>query len=499
MPTSTALSESLNTANGTKYIHADYIVGGVNYGRGFLDGGSPRQFYPDTGRFMTSDSGIGVTNPSLVQLEAEGTYATTTSGDTGGANALWTNQMNINFVSRTNGIAVRCMPNTTPPTEGPDATEGILAVNNKGQLNLDGQSQICKNGITTNKIVYFKYGSLIAISGSNTGSDAFDSSDIAWRPAGYPTGDITSWGNIPFASGSTEAILTTPNATAGKGDPCMLAMKGGVQVTGWRMPQANPYELVPVNGNSGMGAETTIGGVAGRTDLAGRFYPYARFRNNSGLSQSVVEGHYWANDGSDSALGTLFFTDGVVDNNLTRDRRSALPIRCMETPSYTQNPVGEVKVGSIAWAMTNVAASGVFAQMAEVYDGNNQYNYSQATANSGRGVCPTGWRPPTVGEFDALILAANERWATRSGIGGCEFVLPGGTLFFAASATKSDPSLTVGRVGFYGSSTSLSSDHVEIMQFGDNDGDGTLNFWPETINEGAPKTGSGSIRCVRDL
>jgi hypothetical protein len=234
-------------------------------------------------------------------------------------------------------LPVRCVPYTppvvippgiTPPTEGFNASEGVLAVNNLGQLNLDGQTQIGTNGITSNKLVYFKYGSLIAVGGKNTTGDAFDSSDIAWRPAGFHTNDITAWSGIPYASGA-ETILTAPNESTGKGDPCMLAMKNGVRATGWRMPNANPYELVPVNT---MGAETTVGGTSGRTDSAGRFYSYTGYRNNTGLLESSVgnrDGYYWANAGS-GAVTVLLFSSGTVNNAQYGNRAWAIPIRCVE-------------------------------------------------------------------------------------------------------------------------------------------------------------------------
>lgn len=235
-------------------------------------------------------------------------------------------------------LPIRCVswtppaaPTPVPPTEGVDATEeGILAVNNLGQLNLDGNTRIGTgvgaNRITTNKLVYFRYGSLVAISGDDDPTDAYDPLDIAWLPGGY-TGSIPDTYNeiLYTITGEMPAV---PDEAGLKGDPCMLAMKNGVQATGWRMPKGNPYELVPTN--TSMGAETTVGGIKGRPDLNGRFYPYAGFRNYAGVLQVInQQGYYWAHGNGGTPNPLTLYNASVNNATPYQARTQAMPIRCV--------------------------------------------------------------------------------------------------------------------------------------------------------------------------
>jgi hypothetical protein len=233
-------------------------------------------------------------------------------------------------------------PVPTTPAGGVAAVPGVLAVDSQGRLNLDG------NGY----IVYFKWGSTIAISGNTTNGDIFDASDIAWVPQGYNFGALktsigsttgeTAWGKIPYSTGDE----ITESNTAGTGDPCKQIAGGG-----WRMPtnQENidfiglgdqqPFNgqsydgkvYYNWNGHSGNASDPGIGtfsqGTAAGTSLPAMGY---RLYLDGGLYTVGSRGYYWSATCFGGTSGyMLYFDDEYTYPSGTAVKRYAMPVRCV--------------------------------------------------------------------------------------------------------------------------------------------------------------------------
>lgn len=173
---------------------------------------------------------------------------------------------------------------------------------------------------------------------------------------------------------------------------------------------------------------------------------------------------------------------------------------------HIPNPVGEVLVGDIYWARTNVAAFGTFATNEYAYDGANQWDWAVVTGGSndvisGSGktapeVCPAGWRLPTASEFLALYNASavgnipnyKGTWKTVSGVNGVELATYGGTLFFSASGAYGGSYLGTEN-GYYWGSTEYDARVAYLLHF-------RLNLEVASM-AGDKKVARFSIRCVR--
>lgn len=174
----------------------------------------------------------------------------------------------------------------TPPTGFVKAEPGIIGVDSKGNLTLDGWK-----ADNPAYIVYFKYGSLIAMKG-NTEWDAWNNGiiDIAWVPKEYRSklGNITDYASVPYAASD---VFPTDSPVAGLGDPCHFAKKDGV-AGGYRMPTGDPYEQFT---DGGWDASGGTFGQPGRKSTQGQFYPAAGYRDISTgmLSDVGMTGYYW--------------------------------------------------------------------------------------------------------------------------------------------------------------------------------------------------------------
>lgn len=136
----------------------------------------------------------------------------------------------------------------TIPTGSVRAEEFILSVNAKGQLNLDGAYA---DG-TQNWIVYFKWGSTIALSAGTTdyvSSGEFDKKYIAWTPDGFDynafstvidgESDVMAKYNKILTPARPRIIMpanTPENLAKGLGDPCRLAIKEGYNIGDFKTP-----------------------------------------------------------------------------------------------------------------------------------------------------------------------------------------------------------------------------------------------------------------------
>lgn len=214
------------------------------------------------------------------------------------------------------------------------APANILAVDKNGILNLDGPAR------EENYMVYYKWGSTIAIAGGDE-DDPYDYTRIAWVPVGYTTDltTLTAWANIPYIGDSSNPDMTylkdenidytKANPANGIGDPCRLAVKDG-SVGIWRMPVGVFY-----NGYNSMGAWATVGGTAGRYNTAGnQFYPAAGVRNpsNGALWSVASEGFYWMGTRVNSNMGRHMRFDTIDGNealNGNQVRSYGFAIRCV--------------------------------------------------------------------------------------------------------------------------------------------------------------------------
>lgn len=207
----------------------------------------------------------------------------------------------------------------TPPHVGVRAPADFLAVNSQGELNLDGDGYM----------VYFMWGSMIAITGS---PEQFDASQIAWVPDGYDIDDIGgNWNNIPYGKG---ASFPGNVPTVGLGDPCAFASKGGLK-GGYKMPQG-PYWFENIPWEPSYWGTRSIQGtnVTGRTNSTRtNFYPAAGTRWNGGaLNHKDTLGYYWiaAPSGSDTTVArSLYFSATQRGDGATALRNAAYPIRCI--------------------------------------------------------------------------------------------------------------------------------------------------------------------------
>ncbi len=191
------------------------------------------------------------------------------------------------------------------PTSGLLAPPGIIGIGTTtGRLTLDGSMEYPGGANEKVYAVYFKWGSMVAVSG--TGSTP---SNIAWVPPGF-TATITSWANIPYGTGT---IFPAQNNSAGVGDPCKLTQNA---IPGsYRMPTGNPFEKF-VNG----AWVANYNGASGRWSNYGspqsQFYPAGGYRDNNGaLSNVGATGYCWSTTTQNATTSYNLYID--ISSGLT--------------------------------------------------------------------------------------------------------------------------------------------------------------------------------------
>ena len=238
-----------------------------------------------------------------------------------------------------------------PPTAGVLAPANILAVDKDGILNLDGPAR------EDNYIVYFKWGSVIAISaGIGENGDYYDITDVAWIPKEYTNlSTLVSWEYIPYQS-SGEQIVT--NYFNGTGDPCKLAVKSNI-IGNFRMPAGNPYERFYHQGDSQIapGSNWKMNYLTHGDGLLdpsyGQFYPAAGYRQLTSGQLEARDYHvwYWSREarGDEGVALNLDAYPAIVNGPRYsgRVRSYGTPIRCVE----------EVAPAIPSLEITNMAAS----------------------------------------------------------------------------------------------------------------------------------------------
>jgi hypothetical protein len=197
--------------------------------------------------------------------------------------------------------------------------ENILAVNNLGQLNLDGQKYVNQpgTGITTNYIVYFKYNSLIALRGIQERAYFSVQNNIAWIPAEFNLSSIISWNSIPYSAG----FSAVPDPVEGLGDPCELAAKDNVVTGDWCVPTSAELWSYYVGAPSGSYSNDSDYYVYESVGAASP-YPDYNIAHFPQTGQSLpVAGYYMANGEMNYGgveYGGLYMAN-VNNNHLTID------------------------------------------------------------------------------------------------------------------------------------------------------------------------------------
>jgi len=201
----------------------------------------------------------------------------------------------------------------------------ILSVDENGILNLDGRGHI----------VYFKWGSSVAVFGRQNGYVFAGKSDIAWTPPEFDIESITGtgdagWAQINFSTNpTTYPDRTNPTDIArGLGDPCQFAVKDG-QVGNYRIPNGIPYEQF-VSGE----LVDDYNGVKGRWSDYGtvksQFYPFAGRILDGEARSLTVSVNYWSNTGTTANEAySLSLTSSVTNPSSTLWRDYGLPVRCV--------------------------------------------------------------------------------------------------------------------------------------------------------------------------
>jgi uncharacterized protein (TIGR02145 family) len=166
---------------------------------------------------------------------------------------------------------------------------------------------------------------------------------------------------------------------------------------------------------------------------------------------------------------------------------------------------GEVLVGSLYWAKSNLSGNNTFATNEYdygayfLYGSSTAYSYSGGTtppsSNSATSwptandPCPDGWHVPTLDEYQAMLNAATAKtWTTSGSINGMRYTVPNGTLFLPAAGYRSSGGADhQGMAGYYWSSTFIGSDGRCLYIYSGNTG---------SMNNGTTY-GGYSVRCVR--
>ena len=204
---------------------------------------------------------------------------------------------------------------------GIPASEWILGMDKNGVLNLDGQER------NDNFIVYFKWGSLVAL---NSVYFSFDEEVIAWLPDGYTYDKSSGWKGVPYVDAKESDLVDSESEALG--DPCKYAVKKGYTKGDFRMAKMDEYETgIVIKEGTSDGA--FIGGV---------FYPTSVLRRSEdgGMTSSSTSyrklGCFWSStrQGGNSSELDVFEVTYKEEVGITSSKGSATAnegraIRCV--------------------------------------------------------------------------------------------------------------------------------------------------------------------------
>ncbi|MDE5638645.1 MAG: hypothetical protein K2I47_02445, partial [Odoribacter sp.] len=211
--------------------------------------------------------------------------------------------------------------------------------------------------------------------------------------------------------------------------------------------------------------------------------------------------------------GDTTFLEGTKTGTYRISRRSCaytdIAYLHLTIEQKCEKPCPGVLINGVCWAKSNVGEPGTFAATPEsygmLYQWNRKKGWSATEAVSGwdsslpsgtcwdaaNDPCPSGWRVPTIGEFDALLDNTNVTsiMASQNGVGGRKFTdnTTGNSIFLPGVYYRNSNDAISHSVnhGFYWSSSSFSSLLASSLNFNENNG-GII--WP--------KHSGLAIRCV---
>lgn len=177
--------------------------------------------------------------------------------------------------------------------------------------------------------------------------------------------------------------------------------------SGWRLPTKS--ELMSLRENSKVASYDGIAGMDfyGRTDssFGGEkiFFPAAGQYTLGSLADQGNCGYYWSSDevaqSSPSSAYGLYFSKSGSSGSMASAVSTKNSVRCVKEQSLSANDYvdksgvnwgASTKIGDVYWAPVNCGATGD-----NLYG--SYYYFNQINT-----ACPSGWRIPTLSEFDAL-------------------------------------------------------------------------------------------------
>lgn len=182
------------------------------------------------------------------------------------------------------------------------------------------------------KDALFKYGSLIAVSNSQTTGTGFtpptsssELEDILWYPGSYAAADITSWSDIPYRQSGDISTNTAEEVKKALGDPCRLVGLSPIQIANgtvdnnlWHMATHDEYQnLITAQDN-----ETRTGGYGTYHYL---LLPYMNYRDENGQTAGEADkGQFWT-----TTEASAFTTSGTSGSFDSRNTQHGYTVRCV--------------------------------------------------------------------------------------------------------------------------------------------------------------------------
>jgi hypothetical protein len=290
------------------------------------------------------------------------------------------------------GFANRCIrtgedPTPLTPVGGVLAAPGVIGyIKGTNTLTLKGSTEYKTNpdikkyaddnfgGLSTETVyaAYFKFGSLVAISGDPTDGNPdangnyIQSDDIIAAPSmadGYIGIDALKenianqtigWSQLPVSSSLSGGATIGTSLVDGLGDPCDYYFgdgDGNASSAGstWRLPTGTPYNGTPDYSLSNttwyaagdLDADLPAGRLSTRTDETGMFYPLTGYRTSGGGAIGALDGdgNYWSSTASSASQGyALHFTSSGINSSFGANNNAAgFTVRCV-LPTITVDP-----------------------------------------------------------------------------------------------------------------------------------------------------------------
>ena len=185
------------------------------------------------------------------------------------------------------GYTVRCVRQEKKVVPGVGAGYPTPAFNHIIAIGSDGKLTVtAEDNDKDARLVYFKFGSVIALSCANKWS----SKEVAYNPSKLSLDDLNTWDGVPYLKGSTVVVSVLHNAqtvSEGMGDPCRLVglaatdiSSGKVDNKKWRLPTQEDHEGVtakPLEENSYIGFDEFRGYKGRYITLANSAFPNSVF------------------------------------------------------------------------------------------------------------------------------------------------------------------------------------------------------------------------------